>query len=305
MTNEVNVNSKYAIHELDVFGYHLINILIHVMNGLFVWWLMQILLSISSNKTQPLSISRNLIALAAALIFVAHPIQTEAVTYTAQRITSLATFFYLFSLCCYLRGRLNKSHSFGWFIAAGVWAVLGMLTKQIVFTLPFLIILIECLFLAKEEGGIGDILKNQGWWILGVLSFAWIIPLLMRFQMLELITREVQSRSHIGDTLNGWSYFLTQFRAIFTYIRLMFIPLGQNLDYDFPVSRGIFDISTMLGAIILLAIGFMAIRLCRDKVMMGFGILWFFITISVTSSIVVIPHVIFEHRVYLPMVGFY
>jgi len=44
---------NYAIHELDVFGYHLINILIHVMNGLFVWWLMQILLSISSNKTPP------------------------------------------------------------------------------------------------------------------------------------------------------------------------------------------------------------------------------------------------------------
>src|SRR6185503_15972049 len=86
---------------LDVTGYHVVNIVIHVLNGILVWWLMGLLLRRQkSERAAPIS-------LAVALLFVCHPIQTQAVTYLTQRFTSLATFFYLLSVCLYLHTRLS------------------------------------------------------------------------------------------------------------------------------------------------------------------------------------------------------
>lgn len=297
---------NYYFHQDDVIGYHCVNILIHILNSLLVWWFISLILSsylIAQNKNQEEGVVRykESISFLIGLLFLVHPIQTQAVTYISQRFTSLATFFYLLSLCLYIKGRLDFSYlqkrvwTICFFLGVAISGVLGMFTKEIVFTLPFCIFLIELYFFKGERGKL--------FWgcMVGVFMFALLIPVfyLSRSSQLQRIFLQ-----YVGDGLDSGGYLLTQFRVIVTYIRLLFLPIGQNLDYDFPVSQSLFELPTLLSFIFLLAIVVAALKIFHKYVFISFGILWFFLTLSVESSIIPIKHVIAEHRLYLPSVGF-
>ena len=97
---------------------------------------------------------------------------------------------------------------------------------------------------------------------------------------------------------------------IATYIRLLFLPVNQNLDYDFPIYRSLGSAPVLLSLLLILALFGCALFLLRQSSrgerrlrLISFGILWFFITLSVESSVIPIVDVIYEHRVYLPSVG--
>ena len=115
---------------------------------------------------------------------------------------------------------------------------------------------------------------------------------------------QIESRSHIGDIINSKTYFLTQARVLPTYLRMMFVPLGQTLDYDFQVSTSLFDWKVIAGWGMILFIILSAFRFLKTNAYVCFGVIWFFLTIALESSIVPIYQVIFEHRCYLPSVGF-
>ena len=101
-------------------------------------------------------------------------------------------------------------------------------------------------------------------------------------------------------------YFLTQFRVILTYIRLFILPYNQNLDYDYSVSTSFFQIKTFFSFLALLGILLSGVLLFKKYRLISFGIFWFFLTLSVESSIIPISqNVIFEHRTYLPSFGFF
>ena len=138
---------NYALGQDNTLGYHLFNTLVHIFNSFWVYLLVK--------RTPPVPPSLNkeggqrgeLVAFLTALIFLTHPIQTQAVSYIWQRATSLAAFFYLGALVFYIKGRLKGS-----WLGYGLWllfTVLGMFTKEIVFTLPFMIALYEFVFLSS------------------------------------------------------------------------------------------------------------------------------------------------------------
>jgi len=112
------------------------------------------------------------------------------------------------------------------------------------------------------------------------------------------------SGSHDHDTISAYKYFITQFRVITTYIRLLFIPVGQNLDYDFVLSHSFFDSKVFLSFLILAAVFLLAVVNFKRTKLIAFGVFWFFLTLLVESSIIPIHNVIFEHRMYLPSIGF-
>ena len=130
---------NYRFDNLNVFGYHLTNFAIHAINAILIWWLVLMTFSTPIIKENPIHKHTQILALFAGLLFVSHPIQTQAVTYIVQQLAALATMFYLLTLAFYTQGRL-KNNKYGFFTAAGITAVLGMLTKEIVFTLPFILI---------------------------------------------------------------------------------------------------------------------------------------------------------------------
>jgi len=290
---------NYHFHQLNVFGYHIVNLTIHIINTLLVLWL--ILLTLSSPKLNgKIFCGKNLlIASGGALIFLVHPVQTEAVTYICQRFTSLATLFYLLSLCFYIQGR-QHNNKVGYFIASAVAGLLGMATKQIVFTLPFIIILYEFYFLKTIKG----LDKKTLFYLILILIFSLTIPLLYKFDFSKVILKEYPSRSHEGDIITPSVYLLTQFQVVPTYIRLLFLPIKQNFDYDWPSSNSFFEPQTFLSFLILLIILIVSLLISKKQKIISFCILWFFLTLIVESSIIPLPHVIFEHRLYLPSVGF-
>jgi tetratricopeptide (TPR) repeat protein len=118
-------------------------------------------------------------------------------------------------------------------------------------------------------------------------------------------------------TIGRGAYLITQFHVIVRYLQLLVLPYGQNLDHTIPLSTSLLEPLPLLSLLLLLGVLAGAVVLWRrgepgtQTPMAGlcrlaaFGIFWFFIALSVESSIVPIRDLMFEHRVYLPSVGFF
>jgi len=107
-----------------------------------------------------------------------------------------------------------------------------------------------------------------------------------------------------GTATSRWDYLYTQFNVVVIYIRLLFLPVGQNLDYMYPLKTGFFDGYTSLAFLFLLLIVGFGIWNIKKRPVITFSIFWFFLTLSVESSVFPIKDTLFEHRLYLPMFGF-
>jgi len=240
---------NYHFGGLHVFGYHLVNLLIHIINGFLVYFL--VLLLFKTSRRQKTLADPNIlstthdsqiaaapwIALAAALLFVAHPIQTQAVTYIVQRFASLVTLFYLFTVVCYLKWRLASPETrsrFLWYWMALLFTVLAMKTKENSFTLPFMILLVEVVFFRS--------FTRRRWVAL--------IPFLLTLLIIPVSRGDAlgEAEGFARDTtaISRSDYLFTQFRVIVTYIRLLFLPIRQNLDYDYPIYHSLLEPSVLI-----------------------------------------------------------
>jgi tetratricopeptide (TPR) repeat protein len=304
---------NYRLHGTDVVGYHIVNLIIHILNALLVYALILLSFRTPVLKGSSLQASAKLIALFSALLFAGHPIQTQAVTYIAQRFASLATLFYLASLVAYVRSRLasmerpSRYQSVVWYMASLISAVLAMKTKEIAFTLPVVIVLFEFLFFKGP-------MKKRVLVLLPLLFTMVIIPLTLlgTARPLDDMLSDISEATKVHTTGSRGEYLVTEFTVIVTYLRLLFFPANQNLDYDYPLFESFFTPEVVFSFLFLaLILGTGAYLLYRDRQLHGagrltaFGIFWFFITLSVESSIIPIADVIFEHRLYLPSVGFF
>ena len=402
---------NYHFGGLDVFGYHLVNVGIHILATLLVYGLTRLTLSTpfftastqhSQAPADELSLSgsrlprNSWIPLCAGLLFAVHPVQTQAVTYIVQRLASQATLFYLLALALYVRARLRTVRpepdvlspessatreavpSAGLpgtlllFLFSALAALSAMLTKEIAATLPLAILLYELSFFRHAP-------RVRRLLLLPFLALALILPLIVMGEagplgkLFPSLLKLLQESSHVsrGD------YLLTQFPVIVTYLRLLVLPVGQNLDYGYPVYSTLAAAPVLLSAFFLAALsafagwmylksahyftGLASVKVtclpesatsdleaatpdqsaapvegvsagseatgtctepsCADSPvavsdspgscaapelrLIGFGIFWFFLTLSVESSVIPIADVIFEHRLYLPSFGFF
>lgn len=295
---------NYSISQLNVFGYHLFNTIIHILGSIFVYALILLTFEtpLASGENIPRS-TKNTMAFLGALIFLTHPIQTQAVTYIWQRTASMATLFYLAALVFYVQWRLKHSKS-SLFISL-VCTALSMFTKEIAFTLPFVITFYEFFCFKNKDGN-----KWKRW--VGSLPY-----LLITFFAISLTLTQAH---HVTSTLmkpqtaevtrfvdekfmSSHNYWLTQIPVLRTYIRLLFIPLNQNIDYAYPPSRAFFEPRTLTSFIFLSLVMALGILMRNKNKLISLGIFWFFVTLSV-ESFVIQQDVIFEHRLYLPSVGY-
>jgi tetratricopeptide (TPR) repeat protein len=295
---------NYNIHKLDVWGYHLVNLIVHLINALLVCWLTFITFSTPAMKDAPVSGHKSEMAFLTGLVFVTHPLATQSVTYIVQRFASLATLFYLLSLILFVKGRLRENIKTAPFLfcASIVFAVCGMLTKEIAFTLPFAIILYDSCFIKtslwKPE------LKDKRFIFSFVILAIFILFFLRNYSL--NIFKPISPGQGYSYSISMKEYCFTQFQVILTYIRLFILPFNQNLDYDYPVSTGFFQLKTVLCFSVLLGILTTGVLMFKKYRLISFGIFWFFLTLSVESSIIPIAQdVIYEHRTYLPGFGFF
>jgi protein O-mannosyl-transferase len=295
---------NYHFCHLDVRYWHLVNLMIHIINGCLVWWLTLLIFSSTGLKENPVLKHRKVIAILTALLFVSHPLATQSVTYIVQRLASLAAMFYLLSLALYVKARLSdKGTRYNRLLFAGsiISAVLAMLTKENAFTLPFAIVLYEIFFLRTRKLTI----NFKDWRIILLmtvfLGILMIIPLKYSFSVFKPIP------PGLGNTftITPVTYLFTQFSVIVKYIQLLLLPINQNLDYDFPLSNNFFEIRTLLSFLVLSGLVFLGIFIFKKLRIISFGILWFFLTLSIESGFIPINDLIFEHRTYLPSFGFF
>lgn len=307
---------NYAAGELHVSGYHCVNLAIHLAASLLVYRLVVLTLRtplfLTDHGSAVCAPAKSLVPFVAAFLFVSHPVQTQAVTYIAQRYASLATLLFLAATVCYIQARLahiggdsratnRRNGAVVWYAAALVWTVLAMNSKEIAFTLPFVIMLYEFTFLP------GRPLRERLRFLAPVALTLFIIPL-----TLSGAAPPGVSVTTSASELPRHDYLLTQFRVIVTYLRLLVLPVSQMFDYAYPIFRELSDPPVFLSLGLLSALFLTSfILLLRGRngtaspelCIIGFGGLWFFVTLSVESSIIPITDVIFEHRLYLPAAG--
>jgi hypothetical protein len=307
---------NYAAGGYETFGYHLINLIIHAINGLLVWWL--VLLTFKTPVMERSSIApqeKYFIALGSALLFISHPIQTQAVTYITNRFVCLATLFYLLSLVLFVKWQ----NSYGtpdvrmrsiFYILSLLSALLAMKTKAISFTLPFIIILYERTFFKRTDKPEPSPRRRK------LISHLTPFILTLTIIPLTLLGQGPGERAlrngFIGEimTIPTYDYLMTQFRVIVTYLRLLIFPANQHMNYDYPIFHSILEPQVFLSFLFISSITGLAIYLLKRSrktrngygLLTSFGILWFFITLSV-ESITPLKEAAAEHRLYLPSAG--
>ena len=307
---------NYALGRLNVVDYHLVNFAIHAANAALVYALVILCFRTPRLRGSAVAPSAQAIAFFSAALFATHPLQTQAVTYVVQRFTSLSTFFYLLTVVLFLAWRLRRERadaspaaSAALFAALLASAVLGMKTKEIVFTVPLAVVLCELSFFEPLPW-------RQRLFLLPIAATLPIVPLSV-LSAGPVSATSVAQATRVQTTVSRIDYLLTQGPAVVTYLRMLVWPAGQNVDHDFPVARSVLEPRVLGSSLALAALGAVAGLLYRRTAaraarpldpgarLVGFGVAWFFLALAVESTVVPIADVLNEHRVYLPSVGFF
>ena len=281
----------------DVFGYHVVNVLIHILSAWLLYLTISTLLK-TPNIITKYSVKSHFISSLATVLWVINPIQTQAVTYIVQRMTLLANFFFITCIYCYLLARFagRKRQRILMLVCCAASLILGMAAKENAALLPLTIIVIEALFF-QNLGNLQVRRKVFAFFAVGGLAVV-ILGGLIFFN---------------GDLLSIFSgygdrYFtpierlLTQPRVLIFYLTLIFWPFPGRLsiDHDVVLSTSLLHPWTTLPAIVLIiAMIVGALFQTRKRPLLSFAVLFFFLNHLVESSIIPLE-LIFEHRNYLP-----
>ena len=291
----------------DMTGYHLVNVLIHGVTAVLLMLIARQMLAGpgfrmdgSSREGGVGGIGPTGVAFFAALLWLAHPVQTNAVTYIVQRMTSLAVMGYMLSLFLYIQGRLamkkgRQCHAvlaFTGCILAGLCAV-G--TKENTATLPVFIILYEWFFFQDLRP-----VKARGP-LIG-LFIACVVFCAVGYYYLDGRPLERVFASYTRREFSLPQRVLTEWRVIAYYIGLVVYPLPSRLilDHDYPLSQGLFDpFTTGISGLMLVALSVLAVYSARKDRLLSFALFWFLGNLVIESSVIGIE-IIYEHRLYLP-----
>jgi tetratricopeptide (TPR) repeat protein len=294
--------ANYALGGLAPRGFHITNLAIHIAAALLVYTFVLVSFRTPRLKDSALSQSAGGIALMSAILFICHPVQTESITYITQRFGSLAAMFYLMSITAYTGSRVAKSRTPRWTLYALclISAVLAMKSKETAFTLPVAIAMYEFMFFSGGKGR----------------RLLMLLPLMLTMLIIPLeylggsVGAGIGEATRLQTDMPRHEYLFTQLRVIVTYMRLLLLPINQNFDYDIPVYVSFFEPVVLVSFFVLasvLGLGvYMLLRSCGEGggCLAAFGVFWFFLALSVESSVIPISELMFEYRLYLPGAGF-
>ena len=280
---------NYALGGKNTRGYHATNLVIHILNALLLLGILRRTLLLPALRDRFGNAALGL-AWAIALLWVVHPLQTEAVTYIVQRAESLASLFYLLTLYAVIRGTQSKRAVF-WYVVAVLACLLGMGTKEIVVTAPLMVLLYDRTFVG---GSFREALRRR-WGLYVGLAASWALLASLVWST-ELLAR----REEIGVP-DAWSYARSQPGVILYYLRLSLWPQPLCFNYDWPVAK---TVARILPAMLVVGLlGAATIWGLVRRSAAGYVGAWFFLILAPTSSIIPLKQLAFEHRMYLPLAG--
>lgn len=285
----LSLSLTYAIWGLNVVGYHAVNLAIHILAALTLFGIVRRTLS-GPRLAECFGRRATALALAVALCWGLHPLNTQAVTYIIQRAESLMGLFYLVTLYCVIRSAGSRQ-AWAWWAGAVVASCLGMGTKEVMATAPIVILAYDRIFLA---GSFAKALARR-WPLYAGLAASWLV--------LAGVMASAPRGGSAGfglAVISPLNYAKTQCQVILHYLRLAFWPVGQSFDYTgWRIPAGWLDLYIPAAALASLLAGTAVAFVLRPAA--GFLGLWFFLILAPTSSFVPLADVAFEHRMYLPL----
>jgi protein O-mannosyl-transferase len=279
---------NYAIGGLSVRGYHIGNVLLHILSALVLFGIIGMTLRTSKVRDR-LAPAANEIALASALIWMVHPLQTESVDYVTQRTELMMGLFYLLTLFCAIRAAASPAPS-RWHAAAIVSCLLGMGCKESMVTAPVVVVLYDRIFLFDS--------MREAWrrrkGLYAGLGLGWL-------EFAALLTSRANTVG-FSSGVSAWTYLLNQAQMIVQYLKLTLWPHGLVLDYG-PARRLVL-MDVLPQAVLVVALVTLTGIALVLRPMAGFLGAWFFITLAPSSSFVpIVTEAGAERRMYLPLAG--
>ena len=292
---------NHAISGKDVWSYHAFNLLIHVLGGLTLFGVVRRTLLLPAPPptdagTTPggglgrLRDQATPVALAVALLWTVHPLQTEAVTYVIQRVESLMAWFFLLTCYCFVRS-LDAPQPRRWQIGAVAACLLGVATKEVIATAPVLLLLYDRTFAAGTFREAWR--RRRGLYL--ALAATWL-------PLAALVASTGWDRGGTAGFDVGippGAYWLTQFEAV---VRYLWLPVWPHpLVFEYGTFRGYRVIQALPYAAVVVPLAAATLFALRRRWAAGFLGAWFFAILAPTSVIPGRIQMVVEHRMYLPL----
>lgn len=295
--------ANYIAAGVKPLAYHLTSNFIHIFNGILVFWLIREVFK------------RNLLAFLVSIFFLVHPLQTEAITYISGRGDALVAMFTLLGLLFFYKSETTK-HTIRYSLFAIGSLVLGLLSRETGIIFPVLALSLYVSAISRERfwRSVRQGL-NKTWPYFAVV----IVYGILRLTVLNFL-----------DTLNFYTepniYSENMYVRIFTflpilweYLKLLLVPVGLHMERSSVVYTSLFQWPVWPVALIVSCILYLVFRFYRKERIQNtkhetqntnfsvwlLGVLWFFIALGPVSGITPINALMYEHWLYLPMVGFW
>ena len=256
---------NYAVGGYEPFGYHLVNLVLHLANALLVW---RLALVLNDGRGGVL----------AALVFLLHPVMSEPVNYISSRSSLLATLFFLLAMLLLVRDNRTSTTGLIW---SGVAYAAALGSKSI--AISWLPIAAVYLWL----------------WSRGKSWRMWALPVIVSISYAAL-TRSIVADAVLAPVRSHPVQWATQIKAAAFYLWTVIMPSRLSVEPQFHLSG--FDPAVPLALLLLFSLAVLAWRSCRHNPLIALGVTWFFVALA-PSSLVPLYVLVNEHRLYLPMVG--
>ena len=282
---------NYAIGGTEVWGYHALNLAIHILAGLTLLGIVRRTL-LQPRLRERFGAVANELALAVAVLWTVHPLQTESVTYIIQRAESIMGLFYLLTLYCFIRGAESPRPRVWYGLCLSACA-LGMASKEVMASAPLLVMLYDRAFVS---GSSREAWRRRGPLYAGLAS-TWILFGYLVFFHGSFGTAVINAKS---GGVTWWAYLLTEPGVILHYLRLSAWPHPLCFDYFGWPTAGT-GLSILLpGLVIAILLGATAWT-CKTNSVWGLLGAWFFLILAPSSSFIPTDSPAFEHRMYLAL----
>jgi len=262
----------YSLWGLNAAGYRLTNILLHILVALSLYWFINILYD------------DKILSLFTSMLFVAHPIHTEAVTYISGRTDPLSALFILLCLICYIK--LCNANSPALYVLTLLSYSFALLSRENSLILPLVLLLYHYTFRKK--------LKLK--YFLSMLTVAFVYVLLRMTVLGSLLAYTPVTT--LAERIPG------VFVAIANYARLMLLPFHLHMEYG-GSAFNFADPRTIFGLLILTFSLIYAFKKRHSNRLVFFSVCWFFVMLFPVSNIYPVNAYMAEHWLYLPSIGFF
>ncbi len=301
----------YSFWKLNPVGYHVTNLLFHILNALLLYFLTRMLLQ------------NQLTSLVAATLFLVHPVHVEAVTYVSGRADPIVASFCLISLILFLKnfkivgaafmtpvvaGRINPTPTRWIFYLGSIISFLcALLSKEAALIFPFLLVWCGYSLMSPiVEGLINQTptscrrrqpnLISRYYLPFFLLAALYVI---MRLTLLKAI-----SETH-PPMAPFYPRVITFFNVILRYMGLLFFPQNLHMERRFPFLNSLFQPEAIFSIVLVVLLILIIIWLRKYSKEASFGLGWFLIALLPVSNIMPINAAMAEHWLYMPSIGFF